>query len=184
MSMAVEPSPIVAPKRKPVRYRPPEQADGTAIWELIRDSGSLDENSRYCNLLQCTHFADTCVVAEVDGAIAGWMSAYIPPTDPDALFVWQVAVNERARGHGIGKGLILDVLKRGVCSDVEYIHSTITADNAASWALFGSIADRLSAPMEREPYFRKNPDFDGVHDTEHLVRIGPFGAADAAKVAA
>src|SRR3546814_20772399 len=63
----------------------------------------LDTNSLYCNLLQCTHFAETCVLAERDGEISGWISGYRLVHDPEAMFVWQVAVHERARGRGLGE---------------------------------------------------------------------------------
>src|SRR3546814_19577131 len=66
----------------------------------------LDTNSLYCNLLQCTHFAETCVLAERDGEISGWISGYRLVHDPEAMFVWQVAVHERARGRGLGVALL------------------------------------------------------------------------------
>ena len=82
--------------------RKPRAEDGAAIWKLVRACRPLDENSMYCNLLQCDHFADPCVVAEVHGDVVGWISAYVMPNDPETLFVWQVAVSERMRGAGLG----------------------------------------------------------------------------------
>src|SRR3546814_18029749 len=52
-----------------VHYRPPRKTDGTRIWALIRSIAALDDNSLYCNLLQCSHFAGTCALAEIDGQI-------------------------------------------------------------------------------------------------------------------
>lgn len=154
--------------------RRPQDADGAAIWELISEVGSLDENSMYCNLLQCTHFASTCAVAEADGEIVGWVSGYIPPENDDTLFIWQVCVSEKARGCGLAKRLIQAVLARKVCKDVTRIQSTITDDNDASWALFGAIAKRLDADLTREAHFEEEEHFSGAHDTEHLVSIGPI----------
>lgn len=159
----------IAPK-----LRMPEETDGAAIWRLISESGSLDENSMYCNLLQCTHFASTCAVAELDGEIVGWVSGYIPPEQPDTLFIWQVCVSARARGLGLGKKLIQTVLARDVCKKVNQLQSTITDDNDASWALFGSIAKKFDAELTRDVHFHNEKHFDGAHDTEHLVCIGPF----------
>ena len=48
-----------------------------------RQRRPLDENSMYCNLVQCEHFSETCVIAELDGVIVGWISAFIPPDAPD-----------------------------------------------------------------------------------------------------
>src|SRR3546814_7919148 len=82
------------------RFRMPKAEDGAAISKLIAACPPLDRNSAYCNLLQCSHFADTCIVAERDGYIAGWISGYRPPSEPDRFFIWQVAVSETARGAG------------------------------------------------------------------------------------
>jgi len=154
--------------------RAPRDADGSEIWRLISESGSLDENSMYCNLLQCTHFASTCAVAELEGEVVGWVSGYIPPEQPDTLFIWQVCVGEKARGRGLAKKLIRSVLSRQVCDDVIRIQSTITDDNDASWALFGSIAKGLDTELSRREHFEEEEHFDGEHDTEYLVSIGPF----------
>jgi L-2,4-diaminobutyric acid acetyltransferase len=161
-----------------IQIRPPRREDGPAVWRLIRECESLDDNSLYCNLLQCTHFADTCAVAEAEGDILGWMSGYIPPHAPDTLFVWQIGVSPRARGRGFARRLVGDVLARGICAEVRHIQCTITADNAASWALFGSIADALEADMARHAHFRRDKEFGGTHDTEFLVTIGPFSRDD------
>src|SRR3546814_6234232 len=59
--------------RAEIRYRRPQKADGPAIWALIRSIQALDDNSLYCNLLQCSHFADTCALAEVGGRPLGWI---------------------------------------------------------------------------------------------------------------
>ena len=82
--------------------RAPRKPDGARIWALIRSIEALDDNSMYCNLLQCSHFASTCALAEIDGKPVGWISGYLPPEKPDTLFVWQVA---RAIGSHLGISL-------------------------------------------------------------------------------
>src|SRR3546814_3094851 len=125
--------------------RPPRstRTDTLFPYTTLFRSAALDDNSLYCNLLQCSHFAGTCALAEIDGRAVGWISGYLPPEKPDTLFVWQVAVHPEARGRGVGKRLIRELLRRKACSRVRYIHSTITRDNRASWALFRAIADEL-----------------------------------------
>lgn len=151
--------------------RTPDTEDGPAIWELIRRCDPLDENSMYCNLLQCDHFADTCVVAETDGEIEGWVSAYVMPNDPETLFVWQVAVDEKARGKGLGILMLQHILGRDICKDVTRLQTTITSDNAASWALFRKFARIQGSSLSAEAYFKQSAHFDGRHDTEHMVTI-------------
>jgi L-2,4-diaminobutyric acid acetyltransferase len=157
-----------------ITLRAPTSEDGPDVWRLIRDSGSLDENSRYFNLVQCDFFGDTCVIAEMGGEVVGWVSAFLTPEDPETLFIWQVAVDEEARGKGLAKRMLDELLEREACADVKRIHTTITADNEASWALFNSFADRVDAPLERDAHFEQTRHFEGHHETEYMVTIGDF----------
>jgi len=154
--------------------RQPTAEDGVGIAALIGATPALDDNSLYCNLLQCTHFAATCAIAERQGEIVGWMSGYIPPDMPETLFVWQVCVGAAGRGQGLGGKLIGAVLARPHCARIRNIACTITRDNAASWALFGSVARKLGAPLNHAEHFTRDDHFGGQHDSELAVTIGPF----------
>lgn len=158
-------------ERDSITFRTPEAADGAEIWELIRACKPLDENSLYCNLIQCDHFADTCAVAEIERRIVGWISGYRTPKDEETLFVWQVAVHEDARGRGLGHRMLREILTRKACRGVHRIQTTITADNDASWGLFTRFAERMGAELDREPYFTRETHFRGEHATEHMVTI-------------
>lgn len=157
--------------------RAPTAEDGAGITALIAACPPLDQNSAYCNLLQASHFAETCRVAERDGEVVAWVSGYIPPGAPNVFFVWQVAVHSSARGAGLGKRLIRELI---AAHPVNTLHTTITRDNGASWGLFRSLARSLDAPITDAPWFEKERHFAGRHDTEHLVSIGPFNARRAA----
>ncbi len=161
---------------KHIRLREPRRDDGMAVHRLIADCRPLDTNSSYCNLLQCDHFAATSVTAEIDGKIAGFISAYPLPEQPDTLFVWQVAVAEGARGMGLASKMLMHLLQRDACRDIRHLHTSITADNSASWALFQRLADALSAPLRDCDWLDKHHHFDGLHDSERLVKIGPLTA--------
>ena len=164
------------------RLRKPEPTDGSAIWELVRACKPLDENSMYCNLVQADHFRDTCVVAELDGEIVGWISGHMIP-GADTFFVWQVAVGEKARGLGLGRKMLAHLVARDECADAASLETTITADNAASWALFRSFARSIGGRLSDRPHFQSDDHFDGHHDTEHLVSISLPQAVRLAKAA-
>lgn len=151
--------------------RKPCAEDGADIWELVRACKPLDENSMYCNLIQCDHFCDTCVLAEMNGEVVGWVSGYVLPDTQDTLFVWQVAVSEKARGLGLGSRMLRHLLQRDVCADVRKMQTTITRDNDASWALFRKFADTHDAEISDEPHFTKKLHFREQHSTEHMVTI-------------
>jgi len=128
----------------------------------------------YCNLLQCHHFAETSVVADTSTGIVGFASAYLVPTRPSTLFVWQIAVDEKARGKGLAFSMLKNLLARDACTNVTHIHTTITSNNQASWTLFTKLAATLSSTLSDTKLFDRKTHFDGEHDTENLVSIGPF----------
>jgi len=151
--------------------RKPVPEDGADIWALIKACKPLDENSMYCNLIQCDHFRDTCVLAQMDGKPAGWVSAYVMPNDPETLFVWQVAVSGAARGTGLGSLMLKHLLGREECEGVNRLQTTITRSNEASWALFRKFAREQDAELSAQAYFGEALHFRGKHDTEYMVTI-------------
>lgn len=157
-----------------LHLREPRRGDAPLVHRLIADLPGMDGNSLYCNALQCSHFADTCAAAERAGELVGWASGYRHPDDPRTLFIWQVAVRAGARGLGLATRLILAILERPACREVTRLSATVTADNAASFALFEGLARRLSAPFRRGEGFDRDRDFGGAHASEHAVAIGPF----------
>lgn len=157
-----------------ITFRKPAAEDGPSVSALIRDCPPLDVNSDYCNLVQCHHFADTTVIAKLDGNLVGYISGYLIPGKPDTLFIWQVAVDEAARGRGLALTMLKTILEREGCQSVRFVETTITEDNAASWALFRRLADEYAAALNNAPLFEKDRHFAGAHDTELLVTIGPL----------
>lgn len=164
------PKEISNPRTRVPRLRKPLATDGADIWALVRSCKPLDENSMYANLIQADHFRDTCVVAELDGEIVGWLSGHMIP-DREELFVWQVAVGEKARGLGLGKKMLLELVERDASEGAARLKTTITEDNAASWGLFKSFARAIGGELSDEPHFERDVHFDGKHDTEHMVTI-------------
>lgn len=153
-------------------FRTPQASDGNAVFELVSRCQPLDENSLYCNLLQCSHFSDTSIVAEAEGQMVGFISGYRLPQQPNTLFVWQVAVDASQRGKGLASQMLENLVKR--VADVAYLHTTITPDNKASWNTFKRFALNLKAPLSHNVLFDKHQHFAGKHDSEELVVIGPF----------
>jgi L-2,4-diaminobutyric acid acetyltransferase len=161
-----------------IDLRPPTARDGASVHRLVGQCPPLDPNSMYCNLLQCSHFADTSVAAELDGELQGFVSGYLIPRRPDTLFVWQVAVGEPARGQGLASRMINDILARQQCHGVRYIETSITESNRASWAVFEKLAKALNAELKTSVMFDRSEHFADQHDSETRLRIGPFNGHD------
>ncbi|MCZ8521874.1 MULTISPECIES: diaminobutyrate acetyltransferase [Paenibacillus] len=158
-----------------IRLRMPVREDGAAVWKLIRDAGTLDLNSAYCYLLLSDHFRSTCLVAEDDKGICGFISAFRCPDRPDTLFVWQIAVAPSRRRRGLGRKLLKTLLSGAACREIRYVEATVGPSNLASRGLFLRTAHeygtecRLSAgyPASMFPA-------DKAHEEELLIRFGPL----------
>lgn len=161
---------------KGMLLRIPRLEDGMDVFRLIADCPPLDTNSSYCNMLQCSHFANTSVVAERESGVVGFISGYTIPERPDTLFIWQVAVSEQARGLGLASRMLAHIIARPQCHDISQLETTITEKNKASWALFKSFAKAMSADFQSSVWMDKDAHFGGLRDSETLVRIGPFNS--------
>lgn len=159
-----------------INLREPIPEDAVGLNHLVRISPPLDQNSLYCNLLQCSHFSRTSIVAEQQGKLVGFVTGYLIPERPETLFVWQVGVHPDARRHLLGQAMLEQLLARLVPHGVRYLETTITEENQASEKLFQRLAARLAAGVSRHCLFEQETHFRGQHASEWLVKIGPFEA--------
>src|SRR3546814_6553654 len=101
--------------------RMPHKTDASGIHRLISECPPLDLNSVYTYLLLSEHFSRTCIVAGRGDTLDGFVSAYLPPERPGTLFVWQVAVHARARGQGMPRFMLTELLQRRGLAAIPYI---------------------------------------------------------------
>lgn len=167
--------------RQKLTIRNPKPTDAMSVHNLIRASAFVDDNSPYLYLLVCSHFAQTSVVAERNGETVGVVTGYIPPTQPDTLFVWQVAVDPMMRRRGLARAMLKAMLLGDACKDVSFIDTSVTEDNAASRKLFTSFAEKLDCPLTESVLFDRREHFLNLHDSEHLLRLGPFSTTELRK---
>lgn len=153
--------------------------EGALLWELARDAGGIDLNSPYAYMMQCRNFHETCVVAEVFGTPAGFVTAHRVPNRPHALFVWQVAVLPEFRGLGIGQRMLDALVERPACIGVQKLEATVTPSNKASKALFSAFAKARGAELKIGTGFAKDdfPD-DEPQEREHLFTVHPIHSID------
>ena len=157
--------------RTHLRLSTPDPSHGAAMWALARRSG-LDENSPYAYVLWAEYFAETSVVVERDDEVVGFVSGFPVPAAPETVFVWQVAVDERQRGRGVGNAMLDALVDR--LPWLRSLEATVTPSNAASAALFRAFAARHDAPVEEEPAFGAHLFPGGSHEAEIRFRIGPL----------
>ena len=146
-------------------------------------------NSAYLYLLLCRDFADTCLVAERDGKLVGFVSAYRLPSDPTVLFVWQVGVAVSARREGLALGMLRRLVRKftqfsNSSDSIRFVEATVSPSNVASRHLFESLARGLDSQLEDTNGFGESLFPSGKHEAEPRIRIGPIKSAQLATDAA
>lgn len=168
-------SPEALRQAAPVVFRPARAEDGQAMWSLVKEMGGLELNTAYFYILYCIDYADSCVVAEVDGKLAGFVLGHRPPQRQDSVFVWQVGVAPWMRKQGLA-GRMLDALIDQQPASVRWLEATVTPDNEASRSLFRALARRRNADCQISDFMTAGLFPGGGHEPEELFRIGPLGS--------
>jgi L-2,4-diaminobutyric acid acetyltransferase len=110
--------------------------------------------------------------------VAGFLSAYRPPSQSDTIFVWQVAVDDRFRSRGMASRMLDSLLHRDACNGVRFLEATITPSNTSSQKLFLSLAKRLNTKCRTSGGFTADLFLEVDHEPEELYRVGPFELHD------
>ncbi|MDC3422085.1 diaminobutyrate acetyltransferase [Aquibacillus koreensis] len=143
------------------------------MWELVNNS-TLDSNSVYKYIMMCEYFAETCVVAKEDDKLVGFVTAFIPPEKPDAVFIWQVGVDSSQRGKGIASRLLNHLIEREYCQDVRFVEATVTPSNNASQSLFRKLARDHQTECTVTEFFKEELFPGDDHEEELNFRVGPI----------
>lgn len=168
----MSPEAAIEPAPGALRFRAARPQDGAAMWSLVREMGGLELNSAYFYVLFCMDFARTCVVAEQDGTLAGFVLGHRPPGRPDTVFVWQIGVAPWMRRRGLA-GQLLEALLANQSPPARWLEATVSPDNTASARLFRALA-RAQGVACGESDFMAAELFPGRHPPERLFRIGPL----------
>lgn len=166
-------SPVGPSSRSPIRFRSTRPSDGTALWQFVQATGTLEPNSVYFYVLFAADFGDTCLVAEQDGRIVGAVIGFHPPREADTAFVWQVGVLPDQRGQGLGLQLLQQWLSLPANAHCRWVTATVADDNPASQALFRRLALEHATSCRFTPHFTADL-FPAGHPAEPLLRVGPI----------
>lgn len=150
-----------------IGIKTPTKDDAKSIYNLVKNSQTLDLNSQYLYLLLCTHFSSSCRIATHKDEIIGFCSSYALPQDPSTLFVWQVVVSPAFKGRGIAKEMIKSVVE---VIKPKHISATIAPSIVASRKLFKKLADEYQSELTVSEFF-SSQNFSSSHEEELLYTI-------------
>jgi L-2,4-diaminobutyric acid acetyltransferase len=123
-------------------------------------------------------FADTCLVAEAEGALVGFVGGYRTPTTPHSIVLWQIDVDGAFRRQGLGNALLHALIRCPECADVEYLEAAVGSSDVAAKRLLQGFARDLETSCEvtlgateASPSRRR--------DGQDLLRVGPIHGREA-----
>ncbi len=116
-------------------------------------------------------YRKTSVVAELDGQPVGVALAYIPPYDPETLFIWQLTLAEHEQDKGLASLMLGQLIRREACVGVTRVQTTISADNEPAWSLFRRFARWQRSRLDIRPFITQALDPHRRHEGENMVTI-------------
>ncbi|HSN83364.1 MAG TPA: GNAT family N-acetyltransferase [Polyangiales bacterium] len=161
-----------------VRIRRPRAEEGSAIWDLVRRSEPVGPDARHVLPLLVSNFADTCLVAEIEGALVGFVGGYRTPTPPESVLVWQIDVDAGFREQGLGNALLHALIRCPGCAGVEYLEATVSSANVATRRLLAGFARDLDTACEVTEGASGSP-LASASDADEILRVGPIHTHEA-----
>jgi L-2,4-diaminobutyric acid acetyltransferase len=163
---------VYSKKNSAIKITHPRKEDGISVAELIKRCPPLDLNSTYHYLIQSHYFSKTCSIAFDNKKVVAFVSGFINSSKNNSLFIWQVAIDENYRGKELGIELIEFILNQN--KNLDSIETTVTKNNISSRRMFQKICEKYKSRISELILFDKEKDFANKHDSEMLIKIGPF----------
>jgi L-2,4-diaminobutyric acid acetyltransferase len=132
-------------------------------------------NSRYTYLLLAKDFSDTCIIAKIGSKIIGFSSGYVPPKRPDTFFNWEIVVDEKYRGNGIQKAMLIHQIH---ITSAKFLELTINPSNDVCRKSIIDLARLLHTTYEESMLFSERDFGNDEHEPEVLFRVGPMSPTD------
>jgi L-2,4-diaminobutyric acid acetyltransferase len=120
-----------------IQIVPFKEVYASKVLKLMRSSSGIDHHTDY-TLWQAAHFdPELFFIALDDNRIAGYLFGR---NIKESALLWQIAVDTKDRGKGIGKKLVSALIFSAKKNDFRSIITTITPDNIASKVTISSAA--------------------------------------------
>jgi predicted GNAT superfamily acetyltransferase len=98
------------------------------------------------------HFHATSAIAEADGALAGFLIAFLSPSQPDAAYIHFVGVDPARRGDGLARVLYQRFFILAAADGRTVVRAITAAANSGSIAFHAAMGFTVTPPI---------PNYDG-----------------------
>ena len=119
----------------------------------------------------CLRVNYVCRVVEVGTDVVGYGIISVGAGEGHVL---NICISGAYRCRGLGRRMLWHVLQHVAPEAIRYIETTVGPDNAASRGMFAGVARQLHADCSETALFESALFGQTGHETERLLRIGPF----------
>lgn len=127
------------------RFRSASSDDFLPIADFAAACPPLEPYPMHIYKIMFRYFGETCLVMELDGDLAGFVLGFLSQKHDHRYFLWQIGVDPRLQGSGIGKKVLTELEKRLRRKQVKRIELTVDLENIPSRKLFEALGyDNIS----------------------------------------
>jgi L-2,4-diaminobutyric acid acetyltransferase len=112
------------------------QDDFLDIYNFVSICKPLENYAEHFYKIMFRYFGNSCLVAEYNNKIVGFLLGFRSQVDNTTFFIWQIGVYSYYRGKEIGKVLVEELEKVAKKLGCKRIEVTVDPTNLASQKLF------------------------------------------------
>lgn len=130
-----------------------QEGDIKAVREILTQGEPFVASyQNYIYWMLGRYFPSTCLVAEEDGRVLGYIGALLSP-EKQTLFVWQIAVKSDERGRQIGRKLLENVIMAAKNMGITQLEFAINDENIICRRMVEKLVQDLESTItEKEKY--------------------------------
>lgn len=121
---------------KTLKIRKADEKDFLSVYNFVSRCKPLENYSEHFYKIMLRYFGNSCIIAEFNDEIVGFVMGFRSQVDNDKFFLWQIGVFSYHRGKEIGKMLLEKFEKVAKELGCKKIEVTVDPENIPSQKLF------------------------------------------------
>jgi diaminobutyrate acetyltransferase len=119
-----------------LNYRNADQSEFLTVYDFVTHCEGLENYYPHFYKIMLRYFGSNCFIAEENKQIVGFVLGFLSNNYPNTYFLWQIGVDPKRQGQGIGKTLLRFVEQEIKKIGGDRIEATIAPENIPSQKAF------------------------------------------------
>lgn len=119
-----------------INIRKAREHEFLKVYDFVSHCKPLENYAEHFYKIMFRYFGNSCLVAEFNDKIVGFVMGFRSQVDNEKFFLWQIGVFSYHRGQEIGKMLLDEFEKAGKNLGCKRVEVTVDPNNPASQKLF------------------------------------------------